>query len=386
MLLRALRRGAPAPVRALSSVAKLDASLLTIERRAEPGEVPSKAALKGNFGKLFSDHMLLADWQRAAGWGAPKIVPYGDFACSPAMMSLHYGMQCFEGMKAYRGVDGKIRLFRPDLNMARLNGSLARLGMAPFDGPAFIECLKQLLKVDARFVPEGEGYSAYLRPTAIATDPFLGVGESQQTRLYAIISPVGPYYPDGFKPIKVYADSANVRAWPGGVGNAKVGGNYGPTIKPQLDAMAKYGAAQVLYLFGEEHRVTEVGAMNVFVLWHNEDGVRELVTAPLTYGDILPGVTRRSVLDLAKGLDVAVAEKSFTMPDVRKAAQEGRLLEVFGTGTAAVICPIRSIFYENAEVEVPTGDSIGPFATKLWDSLCAIHYGKVEHEWAVVIE
>ena len=385
----AARRRASSLVRPLSSGAGIDVSALTVTRSEACRSPPENAALKGQFGKIFSDHMFVCDHVKGAGWGAPRVVPHAPLALSPAAMTLHYALQCFEGMKAYRGDDGAIRLFRPDLNAARMTSSLKRLRMPTFEADAFVECLKALLRADEAWVPTGEGHSAYLRPTAIATDPFLGVGEPTETKLFCILSPVGPYYADGFNPIAVYADASNVRAWPGGAGNTKIGGNYAPSIKPARDAADATGGAaqQVLYLFGDDHRVTEVGAMNVFVLWETPYGTRELVTAPLDYGDILPGVTRRSVIELARAEGaVEVAERPFTMREVKRAADEGRLLEVFGAGTAAVICPINRIFYEGDAIDVPTGADIGPVAQSFWQKLSDIHYGRVDSPWAVPVD
>ena len=174
------------------------------------------------FGRHFSDHMLEADWEPEGGWGAPRIKPFGDLTISPAAMSLHYAVECFEGMKAYKDANGQIRLFRPDCNVARLNDSLDRLHLPRVDEAAFVACVGELLKVDERWIPTGEGYSLYLRPTVIATDPYLGVGVANKVKLYVITCPVGPYYPTGFKPIKLLADDKNVRAWPGGCGASKV--------------------------------------------------------------------------------------------------------------------------------------------------------------------
>ena len=389
--LRGLSRRGLSSSAALASDAltPLDPSRMTVTRNPAPKAPPDNAALKGMFGKIFSDHMFVCDHVAGEGWGAPAIVPHAPLALSPAAMTLHYALQCFEGMKAYRGGDGVVRLFRPDLNAARMTSSLERLRMPTFEAVAFVECLKALLREDAGWVPEGDGHSAYLRPTAIATDPFLGVGEPSETKLFCILSPVGPYYANGFDPIAVYADSANVRAWPGGAGNTKIGGNYAPSIKPARDAADATGGAaqQVLYLFGDDHRVTEVGAMNVFVLWETPYGTRELVTAPLDYGDILPGVTRRSVIELARAEGaVEVAERPFTMREVKRAADEGRLLEVFGAGTAAVICPINRIFYEGDAIDVPTGADIGPVAQSFWQKLSDIHYGRVDSPWAVPVD
>lgn len=176
------------------------------------------------FGRSFSDHMLTIDWHTETGWDEPQILPYGNLSLSPAIVALHYGLECFEGMKAYKDKQGRIRMFRPDLNMQRLKFSMERLAMPELDTDAFLECIKQLLRLDESWIPDKEGYSLYIRPTAIGTSPFLGVHASEQIKLYVINSPVGPYYKGGFNPVKLYADTDNVRAWPGGVGNAKVGG------------------------------------------------------------------------------------------------------------------------------------------------------------------
>jgi branched-chain amino acid aminotransferase len=197
-----------------------EASKLTIKKTTEPKSLPAMQGLA--FGRHFSDHMLEADWEPEGGWGAPRIKPFGDLTISPAAMSLHYAVECFEGMKAYKDANGQIRLFRPDCNVARLNDSLDRLHLPRVDEAAFVACVGELLKVDERWIPDSEGYSLYLRPTAIATDPYLGLGICNAVKLFVFTCPVGPYYPTGFKPIKLLADDKNVRAWPGGCGASKV--------------------------------------------------------------------------------------------------------------------------------------------------------------------
>ncbi|TFJ82818.1 hypothetical protein NSK_005893 [Nannochloropsis salina CCMP1776] len=367
----------------------IDPKLMRIQRTTNPRpKVPQKELV---FGKVFSDHMLEIDWdyknvRKEGGWHPPVISAYHPLSLSPAASVLHYALECFEGMKAYKDVCGRLRLFRPELNMQRLNSSLARLYMPSVDPDAFIECIKELVRQDRDWVPEGIGYSIYLRPTAISTYPFLGVGATKEIKLFCIMSPVGPYYPEGFNPIKLYADTLNVRAWPGGVGNTKVGGNYGPTIRPQMEA-TRLGCAQVLWL-GEDHTVTEVGAMNVFFFWVNEQGEKELITAPLCRGDVLPGVTRRSILELAgKWREFKVTERAVGMKEVVKAKNEGRLLEAFGAGTAVVVCPIRAILYEEEDVVViKEGDDVGPLTKRMWDALTDIQYGKFDHPWSVLID
>ena len=366
--------------------ATINSAALQINKTTTPQEkLPYEKLV---FGRSFSDHMLEIDWDEKNGWHNPVINPYGNFQLSPAATVLHYGIECFEGMKAYKDSKGDIRLFRPDCNMARMNFSMERLAMPSIgDGSAFVECIKQLLRLDSDWVPNKDGYSIYLRPTAIGTSPFLGVHASENVKLYVIMSPVGPYYKEGFVPVKLLADTDNSRAWPGGVGNAKVGGNYGPAILPAKQSAAK-GCNQVLWLFGENHEVTEVGAMNIFFVLNNpKTGKLELTTAPLTRGDILPGVTRRSILDLARswgdkvligGKQVTVTERWLTMGEVADAAAKGNLVEAFGAGTAVVISPVKSILYKDKEIHVPTGEKAGMFAQKLWKDITDIQYGRVE--------
>jgi len=331
--------------------------------------------------------MLEIDWDLTNGWHNPRIVPYGNLSISPAATTLHYGIECFEGMKAYKDKSGTIRMFRPDKNMERMNHSMTRLGMPAISGNNdFLECMKTLLKLDQSWIPDKEGYAIYLRPTAIGTSPFLGVHASEAIKLFVILSPVGPYYKSGFVPIKLYADTSNVRAWPGGVGNAKVGGNYAPTIEPSRKAAA-HGCSQVLWLFGPDHQITEVGAMNIFfVLKKKDTGKLELVTAPLTRGDILPGVTRNSILATAREWrEFDVDERWVTMGEIAEAEADGRLVEAFGAGTAVVISPVRGIMYNGKEIKVPTGDNAGPIASRMWKTLYDIQYGKVSHPWSIVV-
>lgn len=194
-------------------------------------------------------------------------------------------------MKAYKDNNGQIRLFRPELNMNRMNKSMKRISLPKLDEDGFLEVIKQLVRVDESWIPTKHGYSLYIRPTAIGTSPYLGVQSASHCRLFVILSPVGPYYKSGFVPIKLLADTNNVRAWPGGVGNVKVGGNYGPTIAPSKKALVHHGCSQIMWLFGEDHEITEVGAMNIFFILKKECGKGvEIVTAPLSRGDILPGL------------------------------------------------------------------------------------------------
>lgn len=358
----------------------ISSSQLTVERTTDTSRFQNRPAKeKLMFGTTMADHMLMVEWTTKDGWGVPRIVPYQNLSISPAASCLHYGLQCFEGLKAYKSLsDDSIRLFRPDKNMERLSNSMARLHMpgADFDREELIQCISELVTLDQKWIPDGEGYSLYLRPTVIATHKFLGLAPPDSLLLYVITSPVGPYYKSGFNPIRLTADTSFVRAWPGGTGGNKVGGNYAPTMKPAADA-AKDGYSQVLWLFGENDEITEVGAMNVFFFLINKQTKRpELVTAPLTRGDILPGVTRASILDLCRSWgDFDVSERFPTMGEIQEAAEDNRLLEVFGAGTAAVVTPVSCIQYKGKDIEIP---AVGELTQRIWDELTGIQYGKSE--------
>lgn len=298
------------------------------------------------------------------------------------------GLQCFEGMKAYQSLngDGSIRLFRPDMNMKRLKNSMDRLHMPgnDFENEQLIECIQELVRTDASWIPQGEGYSLYIRPTVIATHKYLGVAPPDSILLFVICCPVGPYYKSGFEPVRLTADTSYVRAWPGGTGGNKVGGNYGATMKAQFQATQNnYG--QVLWLYNGE--VTEVGAMNVFFVFQMENGKTELVTPPLDRGDILPGVTRDSILYLARqgwGDNFVVSERFPTMTEIQRASENGTLLEAFGAGTAAVVTPISCIQYQGKDIEIP---ATGPVAKRVWEEVTGIQYGKIEGPkgWSITI-
>mmetsp|Transcript_43342 Transcript_43342/g.63612 ORF Transcript_43342/g.63612 Transcript_43342/m.63612 type:complete len:342 (+) Transcript_43342:318-1343(+) len=341
--------------------------------------------------------MLTIEWDIRNKWSNPKIIPYGNLQISPAASVFHYGLECFEGMKAYKtptssssSSSSSLRLFRPDCNMERLQHSMERLNMPchDFDSNELLDCIKALVRLDSDWIPEGEGYSLYLRPTVIATHPFLGLAAPEQILLYVITSPVGPYYRKGFSPVRLTADTPYIRAWPGGTGDCKVGGNYGPTMKAAKEASLA-GYDQVLWLFDgdEEGTITEVGAMNVFfVLRDKETGRKELVTPPLTRGDILPGVTRRSILELARSWneDIQVVERFPTMKEIQVASAEGRLVEAFGAGTAAVVSPISCIRYQGVDIDIP---ATGEITQKVWDQITGIQYGRINgpEGWSVEI-
>jgi len=296
-------------------------------------------------------------------------------------------------MKAYKSLSGgddgendnddSIRLFRPDCNMERLSSSMERLSLPghDFDKDELIKCIMKLIDIDRDWIPEGEGYSLYLRPNVIAMSKNLGLANPESLLLYVVTSPVGPYYKSGFKPVRLLCETEHVRAAIGGTGGFKVGGNYAPTMLPAKEAAMK-GYNQVLWLL--DGHITEVGAMNIFFVFDLGDGKREIVTPPLTRGDILPGVTRRSIIELAQGWDDCVmSERNVTMDEVEAAVKEGRIMEAFGAGTAAVVAPIECINYKGEDLEIPATGSI---TQKVWDSLIGIQYGKTEHPWSVKVD
>ncbi|KAJ5610023.1 hypothetical protein N7510_006742 [Penicillium lagena] len=366
----------------------LDASKLTVTKTTTPKELQKPQDLV--FGKTFTDHMLSVEWTASDGWHAPRIIPYQNLSLDPSTCVFHYAFECFEGMKAYKDSNGGIRLFRPNKNMERLNKSSSRIALPTVDGEALTKLIGDFVKLDSRFIPDARGYSLYLRPTMIGTQKTLGVGPPGSALLFVIASPVGPYYPTGFKAISLEATDYAVRAWPGGVGDKKLGANYAPCIKPQLEAASR-GFQQNLWLFGEEEYVTEVGTMNLFIALKNkETGQKELITAPLD-GTILEGVTRDSVLALArerlepKGW--AISERKIRMAEVAEAAQEGRMIEVFGAGTAAIVSPVRNISYQGKLVDcgLKKNEEAGEIALQMKHWIEAIQYGDEKHPWSYVI-
>jgi branched-chain amino acid aminotransferase len=332
------------------------------------------------FGRYFTDHMFLWDYDPDRGWADPRIVPYGPLPLDPAAMVLHYAQQVFEGLKAYRGVDGGIRLFRYQQNLQRLLTSAERLCIPAFSVDDLADALKQLVLLDREWVPKTEGCSLYIRPTIIATDPFLGVRPSQRYLLYIILSPVAAYYPEGFNPIKIMASDKYVRAALGGVGEAKTGGNYAASLMAQMEAQ-RAGFTQVLWLDAKDHRyVEEVGTMNIFFVIGDK-----VITSPLT-GTILPGVTRDSVLRLLDEWGISVEQRRLAIDEVIAAAQDGTLREVFGSGTAAVISPVAQI-HHGETYQVADGKT-GELSQRLYDHIFAIQYGKKvdPHGWVERID
>eukprot|EP01126_Amoeba_proteus_P020218 TRINITY_DN2063_c0_g1_i14.p1 TRINITY_DN2063_c0_g1~~TRINITY_DN2063_c0_g1_i14.p1 ORF type:complete len:290 (-),score=60.07 TRINITY_DN2063_c0_g1_i14:215-1084(-) len=289
-------------------------------------------------------------------------------------------------MKAYKGKDGKIRLFRPQENMARLNRSGNVLHFPAFSEDELLKVIKAVVKLDESWIPTGDqyGYSLYIRPNMIATSPSLGVSPPSDILLNVMMSPVGPYYKEGFKAVKLLADSSHVRAWPGGCGAYKISANYAPTVHIQAMA-ASQGYTQILWLTDE--KITEVGTMNLFCLWKTPGGELELITAPLN-GTILPGITRGSLLELTREWDLfRVVEREWTITELIKAIEENRVLEVFGAGTAAVVSPVSGFEYKGHFYDIPfdVNDDQSLYK-KLWNHLNGIYYGDIPSPWSVVVE
>merc|ERR1712131_14781 len=355
---------------------------LTIERSSDLKPKPDPSTLL--FGKQFSDHMLTIYWSEKEGWDGPQIKPFQNLSLHPATSALHYSIELFEGMKAFRGVDNHIRLFRPMHNMERMHRSAERSCLPLFDKAELLGCIKKLVEVDQEWVPYSLDASLYIRPTFIGIEPSLGVSRAGQALLFVIVGPVGPYFTTGsFNPVSLLADPGFVRAWRGGVGAYKMGGNYGPTIAVQNVAV-KQGCQQVLWLYGEEEEITEVGTMNLFIYWMNEAGERELLTPPLD-GIILPGVTRQSLLDLSRSWnEFKVTERTMGMKELLGALDAGRVLEVFGVGTACVVCPVGSLLYKGKTYQIPTMKNLD-LAKRFYTELTDMQYGRTKSEWAPLV-
>ncbi|XP_059361231.1 branched-chain-amino-acid aminotransferase, cytosolic-like [Carassius carassius] len=336
------------------------------------------------FGTVFTDHMLTIEWILEEGWQKPHIQPFGNLSIHPGCSALHYSVQLFEGLKAYRGPDNKVRLFRPLINMKRMLKSAHRACLPSFDGEELLECIRKLVEVDQDWVPHSDSASLYIRPTFLGTEPTLGVKKPSKALLFVILSPVGSYFSTGAKPVSLWADSKYIRAWRGGTGDCKMGGNYGASIYAQYEAV-NYGCQQVLWLYGDDQQITEVGTMNLFLFWINENEEEELATPPLD-GIILPGVTRQSILELAcKWGEFKVSERYLTMADLRQALEENRVREMFGSGTACVVSPVGRILYKGENLHIPCEGVFPPLASRLLKELTDIQYGRTPSDWSCII-
>lgn len=351
---------------------------ITIELNPNPKPKPQDESKLG-FGHIFTDHMFIMDYNRDKGWHSPRIVPFGPLSLSPATMCLHYGQEVFEGMKAYRTADDKIQLFRPEENFKRLNVSNERLVIPPVDEELALHALNELVKIDRDWVPHTDGASLYIRPFIISVDPFLGVRPADEYMFIIIMSPSGSYYASGLEPVSIYVESNYVRAVKGGMGFTKTAGNYAASLIAQNEAHEQ-NYSQVLWLDGVEKKyIEEVGAMNIFF---KIDG--EIVT-PSLHGSILSGITRKSALELCKSWGMKVSEKRITIQEVADAYDNGKLEEVFGTGTAAVISPVGHLKWGDKVMTI-NNNKIGEVSQKLYDTMTGIQYGKIEDKFGWVRE
>ena len=343
---------------------------IRIERTQHPKPLPEDESKLG-FAKKFSDHMFVMDYTEGQGWHDPRIVPYQPFSIDPATVVLHYAQEIFEGMKAYRTADNHIQLFRPDCNANRMNDSADRLCIPNIPPEDFVQAVKALVEVDKDWVPHLDGSSYYIRPFIFANDVGLGVHASKHYIFCIIGAPSGAYYAEGIDPVRIYVEDEYIRAAPGLTGFTKCGGNYAASIKAG-ELAEQEGYAQVLWLDGVEKKyVEEVGSMNIMF---KIDG--KIYTAACT-GTVLPGVTRRSIIELCKDWGYEVIEGKLAIADVMQAAREGKLEEVWGTGTAAVVSPVKELKWKDEVAHISDG-KIGPLTQKLYDTLTGIQWGKIE--------
>lgn len=351
---------------------------IKIELTKTPKTKPADESKLG-FGKLFTDHMFLMNYDEGQGWHDARIVPYGPLSLDPASMCLHYGQEVFEGLKAYKTSDGKTLLFRPDKNMARLNVSNERLCIPLIDEEFCVKAIETLVKVEEDWIPTSDGTSLYIRPFIFAADPFLGVHAAKHLIFCIICSPVGAYFPEGLNPVRIYVEQKYVRAVRGGMGFTKTAGNYAASLKAQSEA-EEQNYSQVLWLDGVEHKyIEEVGAMNVFFVIDNE------VVTPSLQGSILGGITRMSAIELLKSWGYKVSERKVSIEELAKAYDEGKLNESFGTGTAAVISPIGELKWGDKVMHFNNG-KIGEISQRLYDNLTGIQWGKVEDKFGWTVE
>lgn len=352
---------------------------IKITKTLQPKEKPV-----GNlgFGKYFTDHMFLVDWDEKIGWHDARIVPYGPLLMSPASTSLHYGAEIFEGLKAYYSLNGEIQLFRPYENAKRFNSSANRLCLPLIDEEFFVSAIKELVNIDRDWIPTEEGTSLYIRPFMLGDDHVLGVHGVSHALFVIILSPVGSYFKDGLKPVGISIERDDVRvAGKGGTGYAKCGGNYGASMRAGKKAELN-GFSQVLWLDAIERKyIEEVGSMNVMF---KIDGK---VVTPSLVGSILPGITRKSCLEILREKNILFEERRITVDELKEALVNGKLEEAFGTGTAAVISPIGQFLIDGVLYDV-NDQMIGPVSKMLYDEITGIQSGKImdNHGWIVKIK
>lgn len=334
------------------------------------------------FGRTFTTHVFEMDYlENEGGWNNPTIKKFSDVDLSPAALVFHYGQSIFEGLKAYKQKNGDIVIFRPKKNLERLNNSARKMCIPEIDIDFVLKAMTELVKIEKDWIPSMPGHSLYIRPVVFATDPFLGVKPGENYKFVIILSPVGPYYPEGFKPVPIMVTDKFVRAVRGGVGDCKTAGNYAASLLAQKEAI-KLGFTQVLYLDALEQKyIEEVGTMNMFVQFKDE------VATPILSGTILPGITRMSVLEILREWDYNVNERDISLQEIIDGYNNNNLVELFGTGTAAVISSISKLKYDDVELKF-NDEHAGELGTKLYTELTNVQYGIIEdrHNWLTKVE
>ena len=346
---------------------------IRIELTKTPKAKPTDESKLG-FGHIFTDHMFAMNYDTGKGWHDARIVPFDNVTLSPAAMCLHYGQEIFEGLKAYRTADGSVQLFRPDENYKRMNVSAERMVIPKIDEEFMLRATKKLIEIEKDWVPHTDGASLYIRPFIFATDPYVGVRPADHYLFLIILSPSGAYYSTGLNPVKIYVEQKYVRAVRGGTGFAKTAANYAISLKGQDEAHAQ-DYEQVLWLDGVERKyVEEVGSMNIFFVI---DG--EVITPELT-GSVLPGITRKSALEVCKSKGYKVSERRISIQEIADAYDNGKLDEVFGTGTAAVISPVGHLKWGDKVMTI-NNNEIGPVSQMLYDTMTGIQWGKIPDDF-----
>jgi branched-chain amino acid aminotransferase len=353
--------------------------MITVQTAATRKPRPQDSELV--FGRIFTDHMAMIDYEDGRGWLNPRVVPYGPLTLDPASAVLHYGQELFDGLKAFRGSDGRVRVFRLDRHCRRMAGGAARLCMPAIDIELMSETLLAFLRVDKDWVPASQGTSLYIRPTLIATEPFLGVRPSKQYTFFIIASPVGAYQGAAFTPANIWIEDKYVRAAPGGLGAVKAGANYVASLLAAEEAKQR-GYAQVLWTDAVEHRhLEEVGTMNLVVRIGDE------FITPALDGTILGGITRDSVMTLLREWGHEVSERSLGIDELLVAHKKGTLREVFGCGTAAVITPVGELGWKGDRIVI-NGGQAGELAARLYQTITRIQYGAIPdpYGWITIVE
>ena len=354
---------------------------ISITKTTNPGQKPTDESKLG-FGKIFTDQMFLYDWDEVKGWHDARIVPFGNIELHPAATVFHYALEVFEGLKAYRTADGHVQLFRPDENAKRMYNSAERLGLPPVPVEDFLQAVKTLISVDKDWCPHNDGCSLYIRPFLFGTDPSVGLHTLHTARFVIIVAPSGAYYPQGINPVDIMIERHDVRAVRGGTGYTKCGGNYAAAQRATVEAEKK-GYTQVLWLDGVEQKyIEEVGSMNIMF---KIDGT--VITPSLDEKTVLPGITRKSMLEVLRDKGFKVEERKISVDELEAACKAGKVEEVWGTGTAAVVSPVGKININDVDYII-NGDKIGETTQMLYDTLTGIQWGKTpdKYGWIVPIE